>query len=179
MMKILCGEENPNSSISDFPMKVVCFDEDSLAKRTQFTLLLTALHCSEMEMSNGSWEVEGPVTNCRFCDLKFDNLIRKHHCRSCGKVTCDWCSSFYCNIPDDKLCSDAPSGTMVCNPKRCCSVCSQRIESTVSWGNNPIFGKRTTAMPVAVAYEERCKGKYGIVTGKKNICISQKYLSIS
>lgn len=37
------------------------------------------------------WELPEPVDICRGCDNKFQT--RKHHCRSCGGVFCDDCSS--------------------------------------------------------------------------------------
>lgn len=32
--------------------------------------------------------------NCNLCHVSFSLFIRRHHCRRCGEVFCDACSSF-------------------------------------------------------------------------------------
>ena len=40
------------------------------------------------------WEPDNMHTKCEVCKNKFNKLIRrKHHCRKCGKVVCDTCST--------------------------------------------------------------------------------------
>ncbi|CAE6388233.1 Putative E3 ubiquitin-protein ligase C36B7.05c [Rhizoctonia solani AG-1 IB] len=39
------------------------------------------------------WEPDEAVSECRGCRRKFTWLLRKHHCRRCGQIFCDRCSS--------------------------------------------------------------------------------------
>lgn len=39
------------------------------------------------------WEQDKQVLRCRACNAEFGVLTRRHHCRSCGRVFCDNCSS--------------------------------------------------------------------------------------
>lgn len=127
------------------------------------------------EVTVKSWEIETAIAHCRLCSKTFDVFNRKHHCRSCGKVLCDSCSYFYTNIPAKDLCPNTPSTVAPTNPKRCCTVCSQRIavdklESEYAEkkaaGTPFMFGATTTAMEIAIAYDDVCKDKHVIVTGR-------------
>ena len=40
------------------------------------------------------------ITNCCVCQLEFDILNSKHHCRSCGQGVCDECSLQRRPVPD-------------------------------------------------------------------------------
>lgn len=40
------------------------------------------------------------VNNCQKCNLSFNMLNRKHHCRMCGKIFCHTCSQYKEIIPD-------------------------------------------------------------------------------
>lgn len=40
------------------------------------------------------WETDEKVTQCTKCSSEFDDINRRHHCRSCGKIFCDGCSPF-------------------------------------------------------------------------------------
>ena len=42
--------------------------------------------------SMAPWEDGVDVTACRLCDRAFSFLVRKHHCRRCGKVVCGTCA---------------------------------------------------------------------------------------
>ncbi|KAF8605304.1 hypothetical protein BDV93DRAFT_490619 [Ceratobasidium sp. AG-I] len=39
------------------------------------------------------WEPDESVGECRSCRRRFTWLLRKHHCRRCGQIFCDRCSS--------------------------------------------------------------------------------------
>ena len=39
------------------------------------------------------WVPDGRVTMCMLCNCDFTMLVRKHHCRTCGKVVCGKCSA--------------------------------------------------------------------------------------
>ncbi|EJU06536.1 ankyrin [Dacryopinax primogenitus] len=40
-----------------------------------------------------TWEPDSDVIECRNCHRRFGFLLRKHHCRRCGHIFCDRCSS--------------------------------------------------------------------------------------
>ena len=41
-----------------------------------------------------NWESDDMIYNCCFCRCEFTWRSRKHHCRICGKIFCESCSSF-------------------------------------------------------------------------------------
>lgn len=38
------------------------------------------------------WDEDHAITHCRRCDIEFNLLCRKHHCRECGGIYCDGCA---------------------------------------------------------------------------------------
>eukprot|EP01105_Mastigella_eilhardi_P024321 TRINITY_DN6327_c0_g1_i1.p1 TRINITY_DN6327_c0_g1~~TRINITY_DN6327_c0_g1_i1.p1 ORF type:complete len:669 (+),score=217.00 TRINITY_DN6327_c0_g1_i1:41-2008(+) len=40
-----------------------------------------------------TWENDRAVTKCPLCSSEFTLLVRKHHCRVCGKIVCGTCSN--------------------------------------------------------------------------------------
>ena len=47
-----------------------------------------------------AWQPDTTTKNCRNCNTTFGYWIRKHHCRYCGYIFCDKCSSFRIRFPD-------------------------------------------------------------------------------
>jgi len=51
-------------------------------------------HCSQLLLR---WEPDSAVSNCNDCSVKFfsfrswNDIVRKHHCRMCGKIYCSEC----------------------------------------------------------------------------------------
>lgn len=43
--------------------------------------------------SDNSWQSDESVQKCYLCEKPFSVFTRKHHCRNCGKIICDACSS--------------------------------------------------------------------------------------
>jgi hypothetical protein len=39
------------------------------------------------------WDEDAAVKECRLCEVAFGVVVRKHHCRRCGKVVCAQCCS--------------------------------------------------------------------------------------
>lgn len=49
------------------------------------------------------WVEDDSVTRCYKCDQEFSILLRRHHCRSCGRVFCYMCSKNTIKLPLDIL----------------------------------------------------------------------------
>eukprot|EP01062_Namystynia_karyoxenos_P073433 TRINITY_DN70230_c0_g1_i1.p1 TRINITY_DN70230_c0_g1~~TRINITY_DN70230_c0_g1_i1.p1 ORF type:complete len:1565 (+),score=416.95 TRINITY_DN70230_c0_g1_i1:121-4695(+) len=47
----------------------------------------------EAEEGEAAWTKDEDAKQCKRCQVKFGTLTRKHHCRRCGGVFCDNCSS--------------------------------------------------------------------------------------
>jgi hypothetical protein len=45
------------------------------------------------------WQPDSEVTECPICHIQFGFLVRKHHCRKCGRVVCATCSPHNIVIP--------------------------------------------------------------------------------
>lgn len=63
-----------------------------------------------------TWEKDDEVTNCGGCGREFNVLVRKHHCRVCGKIFCTRCCHVNVNLPPN-FAYDAP--------QKCCFPCSR------------------------------------------------------
>ena len=46
----------------------------------------------QIPTSPAQWVDEKKIKRCQICKLKFTFIIRKHHCRWCGRVLCDKCA---------------------------------------------------------------------------------------
>lgn len=55
---------------------------------------------------------------CLECGLKFSLTVRKHHCRHCGRILCNKCSSKEVHITKFNL----------AKPTRVCELCYQVLE---------------------------------------------------
>jgi hypothetical protein len=49
------------------------------------------------------WVEDGSVVKCYQCNKLFSFILRKHHCRLCGRVFCHYCSNYYTKLPLDIL----------------------------------------------------------------------------
>mmetsp|Transcript_16239 Transcript_16239/g.24461 ORF Transcript_16239/g.24461 Transcript_16239/m.24461 type:complete len:502 (+) Transcript_16239:171-1676(+) len=45
------------------------------------------------------WKLDSSAPCCELCKAEFSVLFRRHHCRNCGKCTCENCSRDKCRIP--------------------------------------------------------------------------------
>lgn len=61
-----------------------------------------------------SWIDDNTVTNCYNCKMQFSvfKLIRKHHCRLCGRIFCYNCCNQFSTIPENLLSEDSKKGTI-------------------------------------------------------------------
>jgi hypothetical protein len=56
------------------------------------------------------WEPDHEAHECRRCDKRFGLLNRRHHCRRCGLVVCDKCSTARTFLSANQILKD-PSGS--------------------------------------------------------------------
>lgn len=73
------------------------------------------------------WENDADATVCRKCQRKFTLFFRKHHCRRCGRIFCDACTSRRVHIPENVHATDPALPEMLdmesgC-PVRVCDDC--------------------------------------------------------
>ncbi|KAI8375786.1 FYVE zinc finger-domain-containing protein [Blakeslea trispora] len=52
------------------------------------------------------WEMDRQAPECRRCYRRFNFLVRRHHCRRCGQIVCDRCSSNRLKLPVEELVED-------------------------------------------------------------------------
>lgn len=65
------------------------------------------------------WVPDEAVERCANCAVDFDFFFtRRHHCRLCGRVFCDSCSSYYCLLPEHFNCRE---------PQRTCRPCNFKL----------------------------------------------------
>ncbi|UJR37700.1 hypothetical protein I4U23_030395 [Adineta vaga] len=65
---------------------------------------------------------------CFRCRQTFTTFIRKHHCRACGDIFCDKCSSKQCAVPKYGFDREV----------RVCDACYEKLTSGVPLSSNPI-----------------------------------------
>ncbi|ORX49071.1 FYVE/PHD zinc finger protein [Hesseltinella vesiculosa] len=74
------------------------------------------------------WENDRQASECRRCNRRFNFLVRRHHCRRCGQIVCDRCSSHRIRLPVEELVEDPMISTahypiIAMNPQRICDSC--------------------------------------------------------
>lgn len=73
------------------------------------------------------WENDSDVNQCRGCNRKFTFFLRKHHCRKCGRIYCDNCSSHRAHLSPSELVIDSGIPEMMLlessGPTRICDSC--------------------------------------------------------
>ncbi|KAK5990290.1 Glutamine sensor pib2 [Cladobotryum mycophilum] len=71
-------------------------------------------------------DTESTICDDPTCKRTFSYFIRRHHCRKCGNIFCDWHSSY--TIPLDHNTDFNPRAT----PSRTCSHCFEQFKATHS-----------------------------------------------
>lgn len=86
----------------------------------------TASHGQKSQYSWDSWQPDETATKCAHCSKPFSLIVRKHHCRNCGIIFCDNCTSHRLRLPDYGY-KDAV---------RICKPCFDTIISRAKAGSN-------------------------------------------
>ncbi|KAI8092314.1 FYVE zinc finger-domain-containing protein [Gilbertella persicaria] len=63
-------------------------------------------HTGILPRSQRVWEMDRQAPECRRCHRRFNFLVRRHHCRRCGQIVCDKCSSNRLRLPVEELVED-------------------------------------------------------------------------
>ena len=66
---------------------------------------------------DAAWAKDSATTHCKQCGKEFGLMRRKHHCRNCGNIFCNDCSSRNCIIPESTYTSQ----------ERVCDGCFTRL----------------------------------------------------
>ena len=65
------------------------------------------------------WVPDTRVTMCGSCSVEFSLVLRRHHCRACGKVVCAQCSA-----------NKAPLRYRQFEASRVCDACFEGVEKS-------------------------------------------------
>ncbi|KAI7866832.1 hypothetical protein BDF14DRAFT_1693866, partial [Spinellus fusiger] len=98
------------------------------------------------------WESDQQAHDCRRCSRRFNFLVRRHHCRRCGLVVCDRCSSHRIRLPFEHIIQDPVSDPthhvlVALHPQRVCDACIRPIAKIASHAFTPTLPP--TPLPVA------------------------------
>ncbi|KAF9263528.1 hypothetical protein L218DRAFT_901696, partial [Marasmius fiardii PR-910] len=99
------------------------------------------------------WERDEDVSQCRECQRRF-NFINRRHCRRCGKIFCDRCSSFRALLDPSDIVHEpghtdaAPSSSS----QRVCQKCFAEVNGTIP---SPLQGMRINSMERIFVDQER------------------------
>ncbi|KAG1147305.1 hypothetical protein G6F37_004977 [Rhizopus arrhizus] len=74
------------------------------------------------------WELDRHAPECRRCHRRFNFLVRRHHCRRCGQIVCDKCSSHRIKLPveeliEDPMVSSSQYPFLASQTQRVCDAC--------------------------------------------------------
>ena len=105
-------------------MEAICTaQEDFIQKKNTFITdkrsSLTLSRQAELGETAPVWVPDNRVTMCQACQAVFSLLVRRHHCRACGKVVCAPCSS-----------NKAPLRYRHFEASRVCDACYEGVEKS-------------------------------------------------
>ncbi|PWN33927.1 uncharacterized protein FA14DRAFT_66560 [Meira miltonrushii] len=87
------------------------------------------------------WEDDAEASTCRGCNRKFTFFLRKHHCRRCGRIFCDACSTHRAKLTPEELIIDPGLPEMLLTesngPSRICDGCDAERRLPSSLRNSP------------------------------------------
>lgn len=79
----------------------------------------------QIENNEPLWESNDQVMYCRRCHRGFNFIIRKHHCRKCGQIVCDKCSTQRVYLPPSHIILSCQQdlNQVSLKPQRICDEC--------------------------------------------------------
>ena len=97
--------------------------EEYIQKKMTFAAaadqLLEASRGGELGDTAPVWVPDARVAMCQLCCAEFSLMVRRHHCRACGKVVCAPCSS-----------NKAPLRYRHFEASRVCDACYEGVEKS-------------------------------------------------
>lgn len=102
-----------------------------------------------------TWERDEAVSQCRACARRFNFITRRHHCRRCGRIFCDRCSSYRALLDPSDIVHDpayVESSTASSSSQRVCQSCYEEVTASVP---NGLHASRTNSMERIVVDQRR------------------------
>ena len=117
-MKCLCDDLRENRKLC-IPIDKSCLD--------MYRFCLGGTPNSQHTSESPIWVPDYYTSVCMRCGKRFSMLNRRHHCRRCGFVVCNNCSTQRTLLPDQAS-----------QPLRVCDTCFQQL------GNTPVARQDTS-----------------------------------
>ncbi|KAH9943326.1 uncharacterized protein BXZ73DRAFT_87675 [Epithele typhae] len=94
---------------------------------------------------HATWERDEVVSECRECRRRFTFLLRRHHCRKCGRIFCDRCSSYRALLDPSDVVSDPafPDSPPTASQQRVCVGCHEEVTASIP---RSLSASRTNSM---------------------------------
>jgi len=86
--------------------------------------------------SKNHWKPDSEVSSCADCNRPFTLIFRRHHCRRCGDIFCNNCTSFTARLDQD--CRFNPKGI----ESRICRKCNDERVNLKAVNNSDQTGYR-------------------------------------
>lgn len=105
--------ENLRKTIADLRRRL----EESQAALHELGRENQTLQLELEKLLGRKWTEDSDVISCNLCQKEFSLIVRKHHCRNCGQIFCNECSSKMAPITSNK------------KPVRVCDSCYNELGS--------------------------------------------------
>ncbi|GAN05782.1 phosphatidylinositol(3)-phosphate binding protein [Mucor ambiguus] len=120
----------------------------------------STLNGSLLPRSQRVWEMDRQAPECRRCHRRFNFLVRRHHCRRCGQIVCDKCSSNRIRLPVEELIEDpmvSPSQypLLASQSQRVCDTCYREPIRRSSESHQRRGHRSSSSRPVAFGSQMR------------------------
>ena len=127
--------------------------------------------------SREPWRSDKENTACYLCDVPFDLMSRRHHCRRCGEVCCTTCASRSSALPDYDYHSDvrvcvgcySASGPVMTAEERAArkKQAEEEAEELRKAARDADIARRKETGSAVEIRRERLRKMYGSFTTKK------------
>lgn len=92
--------------------------EDSQAALHELGRENQSLQMENAKLQGRKWADDSEVGDCHGCQRDFTLTVRKHHCRNCGQIFCNECSSKSASVGNSR------------KPLRVCESCFKELNSS-------------------------------------------------
>lgn len=121
------------------PSGVLLYGIDGAEIRSEYSKLIpnkNTIHRVYLRYGNYKigWIIDQDVKKCLLCNKAFSLFLRRHHCRNCGYVVCDSCSSHRAIIRQLK---EEATSVFSRPDSRVCNVCASKHRLNEIWDARP------------------------------------------